>query len=282
MNKNYIFGLALMVCGVMWMSSADALRLTIKRIVFEGSKRAEVITVINNSTKEETYRVGWRNFIMTEEKGLKFIPDDQPMPPQIKPVTDMIRYAPRRFTVPAKSSQQIRIMLRTPADLADGEYRSHLWIRPEADVEKIRSESKGADAKTSKSKGVFLEMLAGATMPIIVRKGNLGAEVSILNLEASRSPGFVDVGYALRRVGEKSVYGNIDYICNRGNASEYNLKAARGIAVYPEINQRIFKFRIEIEQGQASCSTMTVTFKDSPDVLIGGGAVMAEASVAVR
>ena len=40
----------------------------------------------------------------------------------------MIRYAPRRVTVPPGGSQQIRILLRRPRDLEPGEYRSHLWI----------------------------------------------------------------------------------------------------------------------------------------------------------
>ena len=279
MNKIIFAFITLFAVSLYGIQSADALRLTVKRVVFEGPKRAESITVINNGFEDVTYRVGWRHFVMTPTKSLNAIPEDQPLPPEVKPVVDMIRYAPRRFTVPAKSSQQVRLMLRMPANLPDGEYRSHFWIRPEPNTERIRAKANEYNEKTGRKKGVSIEMLTGVTMPVIVRKGNLGAKVTLSNLTGSKSPGFVSVSYALNRVGEKSTYGNLDYVCNRGSESEYLLRSTKGIAIYAETNQRVFNKKIEKQPNAPECSTLTVMYSEATEVTGAAQSLLTEGTI---
>ena len=258
MKRGIVFFVVLTLGVFTCLEPSQALRITLKRVVFEGPKRAETITLINSSDKEETYRLGWRHFRMTSDKSLVAVPDDQ-LTPDIKPVVDMVRFSPRRFTVPARSSQQIRMMLRLPADLPDGEYRSHLWVRPEADVEELKLQAKKQEEKTGAKGGVSLTMLAGVTMPVIVRKGNLQATVSIEGLRATESGGFITTSYSLIREGDRSTYGDIEYVCNPG-ADAYLLRSTKGIAIYPEINQRNFNLRIEKEIGKPRCATLAVTY----------------------
>ncbi len=40
-----------------------------------------------------------------ENKGLEAVPEDN-LPPEVKPSKDMVRFSPRRFTLPAKASSQ--------------------------------------------------------------------------------------------------------------------------------------------------------------------------------
>ncbi|MCI5060767.1 MAG: hypothetical protein MRY79_06825, partial [Alphaproteobacteria bacterium] len=78
MIKKYalFLGICFLALGILGsLNSADALRITLKRIVFEGPKRAEVLTLINNSNEEKTYRVAWRHFRMTPDKSLVAVPD---------------------------------------------------------------------------------------------------------------------------------------------------------------------------------------------------------------
>lgn len=264
-----------------FVETAQALRITLKRVVFEGAKRAEVITIINNTDKPETYRLGWRHFRMTANESLVPIPEDQPMPADIKPSANMIRFAPRRFTVPPNSSQQVRMMLRMPKDLADGEYRSHFWVRPEVDPDELKLKA-GEKAKATGARGgVTLTMLAGVTMPIIVRKGALNASLSIGNLSAYETGGFVTTSFSLLREGSKSIYGDIDFVCNAGG-DEYIIKSSRGIAIYTELSRRDFNLRIPKTQGQPRCNSLSLRFTEI--IGFGGkkGATLAEASVAVN
>jgi hypothetical protein len=281
MKRIFILVAVLIFAAVAFTDASQALRITLKRVVFEGSKRAEVVTIINNKDEPTTYRLGWRHFRMTQDSGLVVVPDDA-LTPDIKPVVDMVRFAPRRFTVPPNSSQQVRMMLRMPADLADGEYRSHFWVRPEADVESLRAKAEAHNKKTGVKSGVSLEMLAGVTMPIIVRKGAFEVDLSIVDAKARASGGFVTVSYSLVRDGNRSVYGDIDYVCNPGAGDEFFLKSTRGIAVYVEAAQRDFDLRIEKLEDQPSCKTLSITFSETEGFDGGKMDVMAQDIVQVN
>jgi hypothetical protein len=257
MKKAVLIILSVCVGLVFYSQSADALRITLKRVVFEGPKRTEVITLINSSNEPETYRLGWRDFIMTEGKSLKAIPEGEPLPPELRPAKDMVRFAPRRFTIPPKSSQQVRMMLRMPANLPDGEYRSHLWVHPEEPVDELK---KGDDPQAQRKTGVSIKMLAGVTMPVIVRKGSLSATAGFADVVATESPGFVAVTFSLLREGNKSLYGDIDFICNAGTGAEYVLRNTRGIGMYTEINRRNFNLRIEKGNDKPNCNNLTLRY----------------------
>ena len=128
----------LLASAVMMAAAPDAhaLRVTMKRVLFEGSKRADILILINNTGEEMSYRLGWRRMRMTEGQSVVPLADDDPGA-DLKPADDMIVYAPRRVVLPPGGSQQVRLMLRKPKGLADGEYRSHFWIEPEEESVKF-------------------------------------------------------------------------------------------------------------------------------------------------
>jgi len=239
MKKSIIFLSALLISLSVIPNEANSLRITLKRVVFD-------------------------------EEG-------QPLPPEVKPVDNMVRFAPRRFTVPPKSSQQIRMMLRMPANLADGEYRSHFWVRPEADVEDIRKQIEREQRGQGKEGGVTMKMLAGVTMPVIVRKGNLDASASIQNLQAQETPGAINVSFYLGRDGNKSLYGDIDYICN----GDYVIRTSRGNAIYTEVSGRQISLRIAKPQDKPACRNIAVKYYETDKFMGKEIGVLAEASVPV-
>ncbi len=280
MKKHFLLFLILSMVTVLVVSEAHAVRVTIKRIIFEGPKRAEVMTIINNSDVAETYRISWRNYMMNTEGRVRPVPEGT-FPEGLKPVDDMIKFAPRRFTIPAGQSQQIRFILRTPAGLEDGEYRSHLWIRPEAKVDDVNVEQKKQNS--GQTTGVSMKILGGVTSPVIVRKGSLSATMSIDGLQVSQTPGFVDVSFNLNRAGNKSVYGALNYICNEGTPDKYVLRTTKGIGVYTEITTRQFRNKqFEKPQDKPTCSSMTVEYVEAKKFAEVGTNVLASATAPVR
>lgn len=267
------------VAVLVWtIPDASALRITLKRIVFEGPKRAESITIINPADEEVTYRIGWRHFAMTEDKALEPVRSGEPLPPGIKPVTDMVRFAPRRFTVPPRSSQQIRLMFRAPKGLEDGEYRSHLWVRPEANIADLK---KSDGQSGSSGGGVSLTMLTGVTMPVIVRKGNLQASVQFDEISARRNGNNIDLGFALVREGTKSLYGDVVYTCNDG-LNGYELRKNRGVAMYTESSRRRFNVSAEQPADVAACREIRLRFVETDGFSGKELGVLAESVVAVQ
>lgn len=254
--KKFLIACVLFCAAFVFVYEAYAMRITLKRVTFEGPKRAEVLTIINGKDKPVTYRIGWKNLKMTERESLVAMEEGEAFPPGLQPAEDMVRFAPRRFTVGPRSSQQIRLMVRYPANLQDGEYRSHLWIRPESDPPKI---SATEEQIQSNRRGVAMTLLAGVTMPVIVRKGNLSVTGNIANLSATSSEGFIRTNFDLTREGSKSLYGDLRFVCNPG-ASEYELWIVRGIAVYTELNSRNLKHKIAKKQDKPACQTLAIRF----------------------
>ena len=118
------------LCATFFMLSikdAGAVRVSLKRIIFEGPVRSEILTLINNTGETQTYRLGWKKYKMDERNSLRALADDKD-DGSILWADKMLRFAPRRVTIPAGGSQQIRLLLRRPSDIQEAEYRSHLWI----------------------------------------------------------------------------------------------------------------------------------------------------------
>lgn len=247
----------------------QALRLTAKQIIFEGSKRAEDIVIINKSSREETYRVGWRPMRMYENSALEPDADKANFESDPYDVSNMVKFAPRRFSVPPNGSQQLRIMLRLPADLPDGEYRNHLFI----DTEKL-----GNELDPEKKRGVTLMAKPGATIPVFVRKGNLSYEFSVneLLLEASGSDYIFT--YDLGRTGNRSVYVRMELICNPDGAGAYPLRTIKGLALYTDIERKRQTIKFPKPEGRPACTSLRGRFFED---LKSGNKLLAEHSATV-
>lgn len=245
---------------------AYALRMTVKRIIFEGSKRADVLTLVNDGTEEQTYRLSWRNMQMTADQPLKVLDEGTPFF-GMQSANDMVVFAPRRVTVAPGSSQQVRLMLRKPKDLADGEYRSHLWVRPE--VKPVAFDA----APDATARNVEIKMLAGVSFPVFVRQGNLNARGSLSDLRLSRQGGNFTLALTLNRQGNRSLYGDIDVLC-----AEKSIYQARGIAIYPELDARPLSFTFPAAAADAeSCRDVRVTYTGDRDDPLYRGKIIAEA-----
>jgi len=261
------------------MPEAQALRVGMKRIVFEGPKRAESLTIINDSSSDQTYRIGWQRFRMTDDTALQHIPEGQDGKVEGKPdilwAEDMIRYAPRRVTVPAGTSQSVRLMFRQPKDLADGEYRAHLWILTE---EAVTAPQPVDAAKGEGKQAIQLKMKPGVTLPIIVRHGKLNATAAIDKVTLSRSAdNKIAAKIIVTRGGNRSLYGDIRFICTGGGAAMEAHKV-RGLAVYPEVMQRNFTFEFALPaNNNGVCSAMRVEYIADPDDAQFKGKIMAQA-----
>ncbi|QQG36914.1 MAG: hypothetical protein HYS17_03845 [Micavibrio aeruginosavorus] len=277
-------GLAALVAGLtaltLWAPDAQALKVTLKRAVFEGPRRTEVLTIINNSAEEQAYRLGWRMMRMTENQSMVAV-DDPAQAADLRPVDEMIRYAPRRIVIPPGGTQQVRLLLRKPKDLAEGEYRSHFWIQPEAESVKFEPPSEEM-AEAAKTKPVVqIKMLTGITIPVIVRHGKLSVKSTITDARVARDGGgkAMNVGFTLNREGNRSVYGDLKFICNGGTLA----KQIKGIAVYTEITKRFMNFSIPYPEGGVSaCSSMKIEYIADEDDLDLQGVTLAAAEVAVQ
>ncbi len=254
---------------------AWALKITLKRIVFEGPRRAEVLSIINNTNEEQAYRLSWRQMRMTEDDALVVVEDgDQAAP--ANSVDALVRYAPRRIVIPPGGTQQVRLMLTKPKDLAEGEYRSHLWLQPEADNVSFDA----ADHKETARPQVQLKMLTGMTLPVIVRHGTMSVKATISDARVSRDAEGkgMDVALTVGRQGNRSLYGDFKFTCD----GDVLAREIKGVAVYTDVTQRHMSFTVPFPaQGADVCKTLNIAYIADQEDADLKGAVLATATVAV-
>ena len=271
------FGAVFTMAAVVGMHDAWAVKLTLKRVIFEGTKRTESLTVINNTADKQVFRLAFKSMRMSEENALIDVAETDPEYATLKTADKMIVFAPRRIEIPAGGSQQIRLMLRKPKDLEAGEYRSHLWINPEKESVKFEPNPNASKDKPE----IQIKMLAGISVPVFVRHGNVTATVSLSDIKAvkNNNNNNIIVSLVINREGNRSVYGDFDFVCTGGGA-EIIAYQLRGIAVYTEVEKRNMRFAVPVpKDGAQACKTMRVIYTaDTNDVLFRG-AKMAEATV---
>jgi P pilus assembly chaperone PapD len=270
----FVVGLVGLIALGVLTNDAHALRITMKRVIFEGPKRTEVLTIINNTAEEQIYRLGWRRMRMTEDSSLQAL-DDNETAPDLKTADNMIRFAPRRVVLPPGRTQQVRLMLRRPKDLADGEYRSHFWIQPE---EKARAFDPNGSSVKASGQAVQITMLTGLTLPVFVRAGKMEASGRITDARLITKKDRPAVTYTLHREGNRSLYGDIEITCRVGG-EEIVAAAVRGIAIYEEISKRQVTNVLGAMPANG-CSDMKIKYTATEDDPLFKGGTIAEASVA--
>lgn len=268
---------AFIMCAatVIWMSQeALAVRVSLKRIIFEGSKRSEILTLINSTSEPETYRLEWQRFRMGDgDEALKLVKEGEDIS-KIKFADDMIRFAPRRVTVPPGGSQQVRLLLRRPKNLEQGEYRAHLRILKEAAPQPYGEAPADRPA-------VVLAVQPAISLPVFVRYGDLSAQVSINQTKLEKIEKGLNVSFRLNRQGERSVYGDLDFTCQDGG-EEKILHTVRGIAVYTETSYRDLNYNLLISDSSASnCSAVNIVYRSDNEDKQFKGQVLAQATASL-
>jgi P pilus assembly chaperone PapD len=255
--------------AIMPMAPAQAagdLLVAPTRIVLDGPRGAEV--VLNNvGTEPATYRISLELKRMRADGSLEEI-EPENATPQERATLDMLFYSPRRVTLPPNQPQTIRIGVRAPAGLADGEYRAHLLFRAVPDAAPVVA----ADAGPASGVSIALTPIYGVAIPVIVRHGTLSATAAIANPRLENDGTNDILAFDLSRQGNRSVYGEV-IVMRQGVATP--VVVARGVAIYPERDSRTVALPITPEQAALLRGAITVRYVEDRDL---GSRLIAETS----
>ena len=259
-----------LACGAPAMAQADLL-IAPTRVIINGGGSTQVI--LNNiGSAPATYRISLELRRMTEEGELVDVAEADATPAE-QAALAMIRYAPRRITLPPDQPQSVRISARPGPELADGEYRVHMKF---AGVPAPLTPEEAARQKTGTGLTIKLIPIYGITIPVIVRKGQLAALATIANprVVTTREGSFLDLDMA--RSGTRSVYGEIIV---RPKAGGDPLFQVRGIAVYPELAKRNLHWPLSADQAAKLKGPVRVEYRETPE---NGGKLLAAAEATLR
>lgn len=246
------------------------------RVVIEGAKRSAQVEIVNRGQEPETYRISLVNRRMNEVG--EILPAETPLPGE-QFADAMLRYTPRQITLQPGASQTVRISVRKPADLALGEYRSHLQFDRVADSVGAADLESAARADQDKL-SIVLKALIGASIPVIVRHGETGATVSLDDLSVQRGKsGAPELSFAFRREGNRSVYGDVVATYLAPGKKPVEVGKATGVAVYVPNAQRKARLALKHPDGAPiHGGEIRLRYSERADA---GGALIAQAVVAV-
>ena len=237
------------------------------RVVLDGRRGTEVF--LNNiGTEEATYRISLELRRMTPAGALEDITPENANVSE-KSALDMIKFAPKRVTLPPNQPQAIRIGLNDMASLPDGEYRAHMLFRAIPKVEPVTEQE--PDAAGLK---IQLVPIYGITIPVIVRKGSLSVTAALANPRVTNEAQGSLLQFDLSRKGDRSVYGEV-HVTKPGVAEP--VMVAKGIAVYPELASRTVSLPVPPEAEAQLHGEVVISYYETPEA--GGGLISQVRSV---
>jgi hypothetical protein len=239
------------------------------RVVLDGKRGTQVI--LNNTGAEEmTYRISLEIKRMTEAGVLEDI-EPEAANDNEKAAVSLVRYAPRRVTLPPNQPQSIRIGLNPSDALPDGEYRVHMLFRAVPKARPVTEQTAAKDVK------IELIPLYGVAIPVIIRKGQLSATAAIANARLGRGEGGPVLLLDAMRKGNRSVYGEFR-VSKPGQTKP--LLVQKGIAIYPEIERRAVELQLSDDVAASiRGSEVVIAYHDTPE---NGGGMISELRTVLR
>ncbi len=253
----FLLGFALMAGAVFALTPKTShANLTISplRIIFEGRQRAAEVMLLNLSQEENTYRVGWIYNKMNETGQYERV--EESLTPG-HDTADFVLFSPRQVTIPPSGRQKVRLSLRRPPDLPDGEYRAHMIFQ------KLPKEG-GEPSIGTPEKGMRISMnvVLGFSIPVIVRQGEYDAQITMSN------PRFIPVPEAkgdkprleleLNRTGKHSTLGRVIVTWDQATNPGKRIGILNNVSIFPEMKKRII--RIQLNENSIPSGNLTVSY----------------------
>jgi P pilus assembly chaperone PapD len=211
-----------------------------KRIVFEGSKKSQVLNVANTGMDTVRYFISVVQMRMKEDGSFETITQ----PDSAQYFADKnFRFFPRNVVLGPNESQTVKMQLINTSQLAPGEYRSHLYFRAEPEKKPLGEDESAKDAA---SISVRLVAVFGISIPVIIRMGESTTRVSLSDASFEwKKDSIPSLKVTFNRTGNMSVYGDIsvDHISSQGKVTRIGI--AKGMALYAPNDVRHFNLVLD-------------------------------------
>lgn len=220
--------MVLFFCLSMAFTSQANLLIYPTRVSFAENDRIKEITLTNTSKTTNTYRLEWMEKRAKPEGGYEDLTTEEASSFPI--ASNMLRYSPRQVTLKPGERQVVKLSIRRPRGLPDGEFRSHLNFKalPPA----TRAEKTG---QTS----MQINLVMSFAIPVTVKIGKLDASLNVADAKIKRHANQTsgEVLLQLQKQGIHSVLGEIHAYWQPRGGKEELLARASDFSMWAELNQ---------------------------------------------
>ena len=202
------------------------------RVIIENRDRSAEVALRNSGRAVCTYRISFREMRMVPSGKLEVVPKAEGG----FSAADLVRFTPRQVELKPGETQTIRIQLRKPEGLKDGEYRSHLVFQGLPPVEPPKPTGRSrSQHHVLRYQDCRFPIHPGDRPPWgnPCGGGARGPEPTIPSLKADEPP---VLGLTLELVpGNRSVQGDfkVEWLPRSGRAK--TVLPLAGVVLYPEI-----------------------------------------------
>lgn len=205
------------------------LLITPKRLVFDGSKRAEEINLANIGKDTATYNISFMQFKMDDNGNFIVVSEDDSTQ---KFAHKNLRFFPRTVTLAPNEAQSVKVQIIRANELSPGEYRSHLFFKNVLNKTALGEEQK--DVQKDAGISVNIKPVFGISIATIIRVGQSNVEGKISNTKfiAGSPKTDASINFTLNRTGNISLYGDLQVIYIGPDNKSTQVGIMKGLAVY--------------------------------------------------
>ncbi|PKG37798.1 fimbrial biogenesis chaperone [Psychromonas sp. Urea-02u-13] len=198
------------------------------KVMLEDRQRSQELILINTSNEPRTYRLSWVERTLSEQGAYISLTKEQAK--EHTTSSNMIRFSPKQVQLKPGQRQIIKLAVRRPKGLEDGEYRSHLKL--EAIPDKRVTDSDG-------TMSMKVKMLFTYILPVSVRKGSASSQVTINKIDLYKARDKDDKGQLNVFLANNSKYsttGNLIAYLSDNNGKERVVARHHDFTFYPDLN----------------------------------------------
>jgi hypothetical protein len=174
-------------------------------------KAEGVITVSNPEKETFRARVYPELFIYDPELGFKTIPSDQ------SSIVPYLQFSPRELEVPGNKERKVRVIIRTPPSLPDGEYRAVIFTE----------NLKQSDIKQGQ---LATAVVARIGTVVFIRKGNVSPKLTVDSIKYNSQKKILEL--IVKNSGTATGYGAINWKLKQGSQEITN-------GVFPKVSTSV-------------------------------------------
>ena len=248
--KKYIALIFTMISALFYPSYGFAtIDIVPQKIVMEPRDRGGDFTILNLFNKTGTFRIELINYKQNEQGVYKKL--STPLDPDFDP-QKYVRFSPRQFSLPPGGRQKVRLSLRKPSGLPEGEYRFHVKAYRFADSNDLKSDDNA----------VKIQMNTGVVIPVVVRHGNTQSDAKIRNARiVNKENSFKkELHLDILREGSASAIGKIEVLWKNEALEAEKIGEISNANVFTDITKRTF--RVPLQKNLPPHTPLGVRYSD--------------------
>ena len=241
------------------------------RFVLGPNDKTVTVDIINKGDAKGAYRIELIDMLMPEDGSIRQLEEGESDPYSLR---QFARISPRRAEISPDGVQKVRINIRRPRGLADGEYRSHLKVTLTED-----NLDSAAEESPKEKVSIKIKSRLAFTIPIIIRQGETSYQASIKEAslyyvdqaDGKQSP---MLNLLLTHEGTRSSMGDIKVYHIGPGGRSLVVGFHPGVAIYRAADRRRVRVPLSVPEGLTLVNgKLRITYVEKEDE---GGKLIAE------